>query len=115
MGYLRYKDYIGSVEYDEGRKCLTGKVQGLHNINIEYEGNTVGELTSRFCRAVDGYLERCKEKGAKPRKPFMGVFQVRLPQAMHAKAALAASSEGITLNAFVSNAIANALKWYENE
>ena len=56
MGYLRYKDYIGT------------------------------------------------------RKPFMGGFSVRLTPEMHAQAALAADREEMTLNAFVRNAVANALK-----
>lgn len=115
MGYLKYKDYIGSVEYDEERICLFGKVQGMPKINIRYDGHSVAELTSNFHHAVDNYLARCKEKGTTPRKPFMGGFSVRLTPEMHAQAALAASSEGITLNAFVRNAISNALKWYENE
>lgn len=110
MGYLRYKDYIGSVEYDEERICLCGKVQGMPKINITYDGHSVTELTASFHRAVDSYLERCREKGVTPRKPFMGGFSVRLTPEMHAQAALAADNEEITLNAFVRNAVANALK-----
>ena len=110
MGYLRYKDYIGSVEYDEERICLCGKVQGMPKVNIKYDGQSVAELTSNFHHAVDNYLERCKEKGEAPRKPFMGVFQVRLTPEMHAQAAMAASNDDITINAFVRNAVANALK-----
>lgn len=110
MGYLRYKDYIGSVEYDEERICLCGKVQGMPKVNITYSGNSVHELTAQFHHAIDRYLARCKEKGTTPRKPFMGGFSVRLTPEMHAQAALAANREEITLNAFVRNAVANALK-----
>jgi predicted HicB family RNase H-like nuclease len=98
------------VEYDEERICLCGKVQGMPKVNITYSGNSVREITANFHHAVDNYLERCKEKGEAPRKPFMGVFQVRLTPEMHAQAAMAASNDDITINAFVRNAVANALK-----
>ena len=98
------------MEYDEERICLCGKVQGMPKVNITYSGNSVREITSNFHHTVDNYLARCKEKGAIPRKPFMGGFSVRLTPEMHAQAALAADNQEITLNAFVRNAVANALK-----
>ena len=109
MGYLKYKGYTGSVEYSEEDKCLFGKVQGLTIDSITYEGNTVEELTKDFEGAVDDYLRLCEEKGIKPRKPYNGVLNVRLTPEIHSGAAMAAKKAGITINAFIKNAVAQAL------
>ena len=109
MGYLKYKGYIGSVEYSEDDKCLFGRVQGMLKDRISYEGSTVEELTADFEGAVDDYLQLCTEKGVKPRKPYTGVLNVRLTPEIHSEAAMAANKAGISINAFIKNAVAKAL------
>ena len=109
MGCLKYKGYTGSVEYSEDDKCLFGKVLGMMKDGITYEGETVEELTKDFEGAVDDYLHLCEEKGIAPRKPYSGVLNVRITPEMHSGAAMAAKREGITINAFIRNAVARAL------
>ena len=109
MGYLKYKGYTGSVEYCEEDKCLFGKVQGMMKDGITYEGATVEELTKDFEGAVDDYLQMCEDKGITPRKPYTGVLNVRLGPEIHGSAARAASQQGITINAFIKNAVARTL------
>jgi predicted HicB family RNase H-like nuclease len=109
MGYLKYKGYTGSVEYSEEDKCLFGKVQGLSKDSITYEGSTVEELTDDFESAIDEYLQLCEEKGIQPRKPYSGVLNVRLSPEVHSGAAMAAQKAGITINAFIKNAVVKAL------
>ena len=109
MGYLKYKGYTGSVEYSEDDKCLHGKVLGMTKDGIIYEGETVGELTKDFEGAIDDYLQMCEEKGIAPRKPYTGVLNVRLSPEIHSSAAMAASNEGISINAVIKNAVARAL------
>ena len=109
MGYLKYKGYTGSVEYSEEDKCLFGKVQGMSKDLISYEGSTVEELTADFEGAIDDYLALCEAEGIKPRKPYNGVLNVRLTPEIHSGVAIAAQNEGITINAFIKNAVAKAL------
>ena len=109
MGYLKYKGYTGSVEYSEEDNCLFGKVQGMSKDAITYEGSNIDELRQDFEGAVDDYLQMCQEKGVEPRKPYTGVLNVRLSPEIHSGAAMAASKEGITINAFIRNAVARAL------
>jgi predicted HicB family RNase H-like nuclease len=109
MGYLKYKGYTGSVEYSEEDKCLYGKVQGMAKDCISYEGSTVEELTDDFKGAIDDYLALCKEKGIEPRKPYSGVLNVRLTPEIHSGAAMAAQKAGITINAFIKDAVARAV------
>ena len=51
-GYLKYKDYLGSVEYSEKDDCLYGRVMGIRGL-ISYEGNSLEELKRDFYQAVD--------------------------------------------------------------
>ena len=69
MGYLHHKGYNGSVEYSEEDKCLYGKIIGLKNSLILYEGTSLDELKSDFEAGVENYLDRCKRKGVEPEKP----------------------------------------------
>lgn len=110
MENLKYKGYIGSIEYSEEDNCLYGKVLGLYKVLISYEGNTIQELKQDFIEGVNQYLKSCKEDGKTPQKSFTGTFNVRVPAEVHGKAVLKAKSEGISLNAFVRLAIEEKLK-----
>lgn len=57
MKYLKYKGYTGSVEYSEEDDCLYGKVQGMSNDAITYEGKDVNELKKDFEGAIDDYIK----------------------------------------------------------
>ena len=62
---IRYKGYVGSVEFSEEDGIFYGMVMGVRSL-ISYEGENEKELLSDFHNAVDDYLKTCvKEvKGA---------------------------------------------------
>ena len=68
MGNLHHKGYYGSVEYSEDDQCLCGKILGLKNSLILYEGNSLEELKADFEDGVDNYLDRCMQKGVASEK-----------------------------------------------
>ena len=68
MDKLEYKGYYGSIEYSKEDDCLFGKVSGMPNNLISYEGNTATELYADFKDAIDAYLDYCQRTGIKPRK-----------------------------------------------
>jgi predicted HicB family RNase H-like nuclease len=102
--FMHYRDYIGSVEFSEEDQCFHGKLVGIRD-SITFEGDCVTSLTADFHNAVDEYLEFCERKGKQPEKPFKGSFNVRIQPELHRKAALVASTKGLSLNAFVEEAI----------
>ena len=102
--YLHYKDYAGSVEFSEEDAIFHGKVVGIKSL-ISFEGDSVSTLIEDFHNAVDEYLEFCAEKGKEPEKPFKGSFNIRIGAELHRKASMKASAMGISLNAFVEDAI----------
>lgn len=79
MGQLKYKGYTGSIEYSAEDECLYGKVLGLKNTLISYEGNSVEEIKTDFEESIDYYLESCSERGISPELPYNGRIVIKLP------------------------------------
>lgn len=106
MNTMNYRGYIGSIEVSEDDNCLYGKVLALpHDTMITYEGQTVSELREDFHGAVDDYLAMCQAEGIEPRKSYSGVLNVRISPETHSKVAILAKQAGISINAFIRNAV----------
>lgn len=101
---IKYRDYMGSVEYSAEDECFYGKVLGINDL-VTFEGTSVEELKAAFQEAVDDYLEFCSAQQKEPEKPYRGTFNVRVNPSLHRQAAQFAASHGITLNKFVEQAI----------
>ena len=84
MDYLEYKGYKGTVEYSKEDNCLFGKVIGMSQDVILYEGQTLDELRSDFEAGIDDYIAGCIAEGVEPRKPFSGRLNLRMPSELHA-------------------------------
>ncbi len=106
---MKYKGYIGHVEYDDEAKIFHGEVVGLSDI-ITFQGKSVEELEQAFKDSVDDYLIWCKERGEKPEKTFSGTFNLRIPPELHAKLASQAKSVGISLNSYVTEKLRSSIE-----
>ena len=62
---IKYKGYIGTIEFSEEDGVFFGKVMGNRAL-ISYEGKTEKELLDDFRGAVDDYLQICKAEGVEP-------------------------------------------------
>jgi len=105
MGYMSYKGYMGSIEYNEKENCLQGRVQGLRDELLSYSGLSVKEVTEKFHSSVDNYLAKCQAEDKKPKRPYNGSLNVRLSPDIHSHAAFLAERMGISLNAFIKEAV----------
>ena len=106
---IKYKGYIGSVEFSESDCIFYGKVQGIRSL-ISYEGTTASELLTDFHDAVDSYLESCEENGDTPETAFKGSINIRFKnQEQHKRAAVYAMSHNQSLNSFIVDAIDDKL------
>ena len=116
MNTLKYKGYIGSVAYSERDKVFYGKLEGIDDL-VNYEGESVQELTSAFHEAVEDYLIFCEEHNCKPEKSYSGAFNVRVAPCLHREIANLAAEAGISINAFVKRALAEAVKhpWVDHD
>ena len=109
MNTMTYKGYLGSVAYSEKDNVFFGKIEGINGL-VNFEGESVKELTDAFHEAVDDYLAYCKDEGIEPDKSYSGVLNVRLAPAIHRKIAMLARQAGQTLNAYIKEAIEEKVK-----
>ena len=111
MNKLEYKGYYGSIEYSKDDDCLFGKVLGMPNNLISYEGNTATELYTDFKDAIDTYLDYCQRKNIKPHKGYNGVLNIRIPSEIHCKIAMISENSGTSINAFIRDSIERKLEY----
>lgn len=104
MNTMTYKNYLGSVAYSEKDNVFFGKIEGISGL-INFEGESVKELTEAFHEAVDDYLAYCKDEGIVPEKSYTGVLNVKLNPAAHRQIAMLAKQAGMTINRYVRKAL----------
>lgn len=104
MNTMTYKGYLGSVAFSEKDNVFFGKVEGINGL-VNFEGESVKELTAAFHEAVDDYLAYCKDEGIEPDKCYTGLLNVRLTPAIHRQIAMLARRAGQTLNAYIKEAL----------
>ena len=86
MNTLQYKGFLGSVEFSEADGVFFGKIEGI-NALVNFEGESVKELTDAFHEAVEDYLVFCEEEGVEPHKSYSGALNVRLTPEIHSRVA----------------------------
>ena len=104
MNTMTYKGYLGSVAFSEKDQVFFGKIEGI-NALVNFEGESVKELTESFHQAVDDYLAYCEDEGIVPDKSYSGMLNVRLTPMIHRQIALLAIRSGLTINAYIKKAL----------
>ena len=101
---MTYKGYLGSVAFSEKDNVFFGKIEGINRL-VDFEGESVQELTTAFHEAVDDYLAYCEDEGIEPDKSYTGVLNVRLTPAIYRQVAMLARQAGLTLNAYIKETL----------
>lgn len=101
---LQHRGYYGSLEASPEDNCLFGKLQFIRAL-VNYEGQTVAELSQAFREAVDDYLDTCASLGQEPELPCKGSFNVRVGHDLHLAASVAATRDKISLNDLTRKAL----------
>ena len=70
----------------------------------------MAELKREFSVSVDEYLASCEEDGVEAGKPFSGNLRLRLGSDLHQRATLCAMGAGVSLNAWIKQAVENATR-----
>ena len=107
---MRYKGYWAEIKYSDEDECFCGKIEGLKNTLILFEGNSVKELKKDFKEAIDSYLENCKKCNEVPEKQCKGSLNIRLGTDLHAKAKMKSIEQNISINELIKNAVIMYLK-----
>ena len=98
---MKYKGYLGKVEYDPEAKIFHGEVIGLKDV-ITFQGKNVNELERAFKDSINDYLEWCRERSEQPEKTYSGNVRIRIKPSLHADLALQAARQGISLNDLIT-------------
>lgn len=109
MNTLKYKGYIGTVNYSEEDEIFFGKVEGINGL-VNFEGESVKELKTAFMEAIDDYLTYCETEGISPNKKYSGVLNIRISPMIHSRIAMLAQETGTTINGYIKQALENQLK-----
>ena len=105
---MEYKGYKATVTYDHNGKVLHGEVVGTRDV-IFFEADSVNQLEQEFHFSIDDYLAVCAERGREPDKSFSGRVPLRIRPELHRAANEAARVEGKSLNAWLTDTIAEAI------
>ena len=104
MNTMTYKGYLGSVSYSDKDQVFYGKIEGINGL-VNFEGESVKELTAAFHEAVDDYLAYCEDEGITPDKSYTGALNVRLTPSIHRQIAMLALQAGLSINAYIKEAL----------
>lgn len=102
---LEYKGYVGTVEAEDG--AFHGRIAGLRDV-VTFEGVSFEEVERAFRDSVDDYLTFCAERGETPDRAYSGAIPLRVPSALHRRAAIRAQAEGLSLNQWIVRRIETA-------
>lgn len=107
---MTYKGYWAEIKYSDEDECFCGKIEGLKDSLILFEGQTVKELKKDFEDAIDSYLNNCKKNNEVPEQQCKGSLNVRLGTELHTKAKMKSIEEHISINELIKNAVTSYLK-----
>ena len=97
---MKYKGYVGAVEFDEDAEVFFGKVTNIRD-TITFETSNAHELRQEFEASVDDYLAFCKECGRKPERPRSSKIMLRIPPDLHQQLSSSAALEGKSISEYI--------------
>lgn len=104
MNTLNYKGFIGSVEFSEEDNVFFGKIEGIDGL-VNFEGESVRELTDSFHEAVEDYLAYCAEENIPLHKSYTGKLNINISPTVHSQIVALAKKAGITVDAFIEHTL----------
>lgn len=104
MNTLKYNGFLGSVNFSEKDGVFFGKIEGIDGL-VNFEGESVKELTDAFHEAVDDYVAYCKAENIEAHKSYSGSLNIRISPETHSYVATLAKQTGMSINAFIKTAL----------
>ena len=107
MTSLRHKDYIATIEADEGGGFFHGEVINTRTV-LTFQGRSLDELKHEFSETIAVYEEWRQKRGKEPERPYSGSLTLRMPPDLHRRVAEAAARSGKSLNGFIKDTLEHA-------
>ena len=107
-----YKGYMASIEYDRQENNFIGRIKGVIPL-MDFVGNDIPELETKFREKVDGYLAECEAEGKEPCKQYSGELSLTVMPELHCHIALACEETGMDVEQFLKNSVMSNLQRLE--
>lgn len=104
---LKYKDYVGHVEFDDEAEIFHGEVINTRDV-ITFQGSTPAEIKKAFVDSIEDYLAYCAVRGESPDRPFSGKLNLRLEPELHRKSYIRARQAKKSLNTWIVDVLKEA-------
>ncbi len=104
MNVMTHEGYQARIEYDEELDQFRGEILGL-NGGADFHGKNPEELRAEFKMSLEVFLLVCLENGIEPRRSFSGRFNLRISPELHERLAMAAQTEGKSINSIAQEAL----------
>ena len=104
---LEIDGYKAIIAFDPETSLFRGEFIGL-NGGADFYAADVKSLKREGRVSLKVFLDMCREDGLAPRKSYSGKLMVRLPAEVHERASIAAASSGKSLNAWMTELVAQA-------
>ena len=104
---LEIDGYKAIIAFDPEASLFRGEFIGL-NGGADFYAADVKSLKREGRVSLKVFLDMCREDGLAPRKSYSGKLMVRLPAEVHERASIAAASSGKSLNAWMTELVAQA-------
>jgi predicted HicB family RNase H-like nuclease len=108
MNVMEIEGYRAVIKYDPEIEMFRGEFIGINGSADFYAGDIEG-LKREGAISLKVFLQMCEEDGVEPRKELSGKFNLRIPPALHADIASAATAAGKSLNQWVTEALERAV------
>ena len=99
--------YKALIAFDPDTNQFRGEFVDL-NGGADFYAADVKSLQNEGKLSLKVFLDMCREDGVEPRKSYSGKLMVRLPAVLHERAAVAAASQGKSLNSWFAEVVENA-------
>ena len=99
MNTIKYKEYVGSVDFDDEIDMFHGRVSNMRDV-VSFYGSSVKELRAAMKVSIEEYLTFCKERSIEPAKSFSGRVNLRTDPELHRLMSQAAAEAGKSLNSW---------------
>ena len=106
---MEINGYKALIAFDPETNLFRGEFIDL-NGGADFYAADVKTLQQEGEMSLKVFLDMCREDGVAPRKSYTGKVMVRLPVELHERAAVAAASDGKSLNAWFAEAVAQAAR-----
>lgn len=104
---MEINGYKALIAFDPDTNLFRGEFFDL-NGGADFYAADVKSLQREGKVSLKVFLEMCNEDGVEPHKNYSGKLMVRLSADIHQRAALSAAAHGKSLNAWLSDVVAQA-------